>query len=83
MDNDILRHFDMFVATIWIAERGVYIWFIAEMHFKYFAWRRCSNYIFIIDLTPGFIGLGKDDSKAMRETFNFGDLMRLILEILR
>ena len=23
--------------------------------------RRCSNYIFIIDLTPGFNGLGKDN----------------------
>ena len=25
------------------------------------ACRRCSNYIFILDLTPDFKGLGKDD----------------------
>ena len=32
----------------------------------FFAYRRCSNYIFIIDLTPGFNGLGKDDCKTRR-----------------
>ena len=47
------------------------------------ACRRCSNYIFILDLTLGFIGLGKDNCKTSRETFKFGDLVRLILEILR
>ena len=40
--------------------------------------RRCSNYIFIPDLTPGFIGLGKDNCKTRRETFKFGDSVRLI-----
>ena len=43
----------------------------------------CFNYIFILDLTPGFIGLGKDNCKTRRETFKFGDLLRLILEIVR
>ena len=33
------------------------------------ACRRCSNYIFILNLTPGFIGLGKDNRKTRRETF--------------
>ena len=33
--------------------------------------------------TPGFIGLCKDICKARRETFKFGDLVRLILKILR
>ena len=47
------------------------------------ACRRCANYIFILDLTPGFIGLGKDNCKTRRETFKFGDLVWLILEILR
>ena len=42
-----------------------------------------TNYIFILDLTPGFVGLGKDNNKTRRETFKFGDLVRLILEILR
>ena len=46
-------------------------------------YRRCSNYIFILDLTHGFIGLGKDNYKTRRETFKFGDLVRFILEILR
>ena len=50
---------------------------------KSIAFRRCSNYISILDLTPGFIGLGKDNSKTMRDTFKFGDLVHLILEILR
>ena len=46
------------------------------------ACRRCSNYIFILDLTPGFIGLGKDNCKTRWETFKFVDLVCLILEIL-
>ena len=37
----------------------------------------------ILDLTPGFIGLGKDNCKTRRETFKFDDLVRLILDILR
>ena len=35
------------------------------------------------DLTPGLKGLGKDNCKTRRETFNFGDLVHLILQILR
>ena len=46
------------------------------------ACRRCSNYISILDLTLGFIGLGKYNCKTRRETFIFGDLLRPILEIL-
>ena len=45
--------------------------------------RRCSNHIFILDLTPGFNGLGKDICKTRRESFKFWDLVCLILEILR
>ena len=41
----------------------------------------CSNYIFILDLAPGFIGFGKDNCKTRQETFKFGDLVHLILEI--
>ena len=47
------------------------------------ACRRCPNYIFILDLTPGFVGLGKDNCKTRRETIKFGDLVRLMLDILR
>ena len=41
------------------------------------------NYIFIPDLTPDFIWLGKKNCKTRRETFNFGDLVCLILDILQ
>ena len=50
--------------------------------FTVICWR-CSNYIFILDLTPGLKGLGKDDFKTRWESFKFWDLVRLILEILR
>ena len=45
------------------------------------ACRRCSNYIFILDLTADFNGLVKDNCKARREILKFWDLVRLILEI--
>ena len=47
------------------------------------ACRRCSNYIFILNLTPGFNGFGKYDCKTRWESFKFWDLVRLILDILR
>ena len=40
-------------------------------------------YIFILDLTPGFNGLGKDSWKTRLELFVFWCLVQLILEILR
>ena len=46
------------------------------------ACRRCSNYIFILDLAYyGFIRLEKDNYKTRREIFKLGDLVRLILDI--
>ena len=47
------------------------------------ACRRCSNYIFILDLTFGFKGFGKDSHKTVREYFKCWDLVRLILETWR
>ena len=44
--------------------------------------RRCSNYLFILDLTQGFYGFDKDNWKTRRETFKFRDFVRLILDIL-
>ena len=41
----------------------------------------CSNYIFILNLTPGFNGKGKDNSKTRWETFKLWDLVHLTLEI--
>ena len=36
------------------------------------ACRRCSNYIFILHLTPGFNILRKGNCKSRQETFQFG-----------
>ena len=36
---------------------------------------------FILDLTPGYNGLGKDSGKMRQETFKLWDLEQLILEI--
>ena len=36
------------------------------------ACRRCSNYIFILNLTPGFNGLSEDNCKRIQETFKLG-----------
>ena len=47
------------------------------------ACRRCSNYIFILDLIHGFNRLGKDNCKAGRESLYFWNLLCLILETLR
>ena len=35
------------------------------------ACRRCSNYIVMLNLTPGLNGLDKDNCKTERETFKF------------
>ena len=43
------------------------------------ACRRGSNYIFILNLTPGFNRLGKDNYKMRQKTFKFWDLVQLIL----
>ena len=45
------------------------------------ACRCCSNYIFILGLTPKFNGLSKDNYKTRRETCSFWDLMRFISEV--
>ena len=47
------------------------------------ACRRCSNYIFILDLTSGFTGFAKDSRKTVREYFKCWVLVRLILETWR
>ena len=47
------------------------------------ACRRCSNYIFILHWTLGFNIWCEDNCKPSRETLNFRDLVRLILDILQ
>ena len=46
------------------------------------ACRRCSNYIFILDLRPYFNGVGRD-YKTRRKTFRFCVLFRFVLEVWR
>ena len=43
--------------------------------------RRCSNYIFILNLIHGFNRLGKDNYKTRWETFKIWDLVCLLLEV--
>ena len=61
---------------------------LRKMHFKMpssklwlvgLACRRCSNYIFILNLTPAFNGRSEDNCKRIQETSKFWDLVRLIL----
>ena len=47
------------------------------------ACRRCSSYIFFLDLTPGLNWLGKGNCKTIRESFKFLDKVRLVLDVLR
>ena len=41
----------------------------------------CHNYIFILNLSPGFNGLYRDKCKTRRETFQFWDLVPMILKL--
>ena len=47
------------------------------------SWSSADNYIFILDLTPGFNGLGKDNCKTKLETYKFFYSVQLIFVILR
>ena len=59
---------------------GRCIWWQARFVWRY-ACRRCSNCIFILDSTPGFNGLGKDNCKTRRKTLRFWDSVRPVLEV--
>ena len=65
-----------------ITENGLSVMYLLRCSWS-IACRHCSNYIFILDLTPGLNGLGKDNYKTRWETFRFWNLVRLILEVLR
>ena len=43
----------------------------------------CSNYILILDLSPGFDRMCNDKWKTRQEAFEFRDLVPLILETWR
>ena len=57
------------------------VWYCSTLPIS--ACRRCSIYIFILDLTSGFKGFGNDSRKTSREFFKCWDLVRLILETWR
>ena len=69
------------------------LWYKTHLSWQYNCWslrcnwsvacRRCSNYIFILNLTRGFKGLAKGNCKMRWQSLKFSDLVRLILEILR
>ena len=63
--------------SLWraLVSQPVVIWFCYQLI-------SCSDYIFVLDLTPCFNGLGKDNCKTRRVKFKFGDLVRLILGVL-
>ena len=74
----------------WLNSNLKYKWHLSRQYHLWslrcswsFACLHCFIYIFILDLTPHFSGLDKDNDKTRRETFKFWDLMRLILEIWR
>ena len=52
---------------------------LSSLTYKSLIGNKIVDHIFILDLTPGFIALGKDNCKTRRETFKFGDLVRLVL----
>ena len=56
--------------------------YIASIILTYMHMEWC-DYIFILDLTPGVNGLGKDSCKTRRESIKFCNLVRLISDILR
>ena len=45
------------------------------------ACQHCSNYIFILNLTPGFNGLAEGNCKTRWQSLKFSDLVLLTLEI--
>ena len=67
------------------------LWYKTRLNWQWNCWslrcswsiacRRCSNYIFILDLTHGFNIMNKGKCKTRRDTFKFWDLVHLILEI--
>ena len=67
MNTDLLHH-QLYSNGLMQKRRiGVNSWCSRSI-----ACRRCSNYIFILDLTPGFDILHKDNCKMTREAFKFG-----------
>ena len=60
------------------------LWYKSHLSWQLNCWSlRCSWDNFILDLTPGFNGLGKGNCKMPWKTYKFWDLEHLILEILR
>ena len=87
----VARSLSVYATTVVVTWMlcSYYVWVVHNIiHFVFHNWkyrqiscRRCSNYIFILELIHGFNRLGKDNCKTRRETSKFWDLVPLILEI--
>ena len=69
------------VKWIYIEKDQLNCWPLRCSRSQSIACRRCSKYIFILDLTPGSNELGKGKCKTRRGWFKFWDLVHLILVI--
>ena len=70
------RHFfadEFFICISW--NENFWIWM--EFHWNMFL----GFYIFILDVTPAFNGLGRGTARREREIFKCWDLVRLTLEV--
>ena len=71
-DNGVISVYLFSTWTKWAPFRRWYF----QIYFR--ACRRCSNYIFVLDLTSGSKRFGKDSRKTVWESFKCWDLVRLI-----
>ena len=75
--SDNIEYNRTHIRTVWLYLLNIVKPLIYIAHIS----RRCSNYIFILDLTPGFNGLSKDNCKTKRKKIQFWDMVGLILEV--
>ena len=77
---------DLTWANFTLIGPGKFLWIFRErstVRSLIYIYMYISNHIFILYLTSGFNGLGKDNCKTRQESFKFCDLVHLILYILQ
>ena len=80
LQNEFVNFTSTITATLLRAPMDIYC-HISNISGTLVGNKFVDDYIFILYLTPGFNGLGKGNCKMKWETFEFGDLVQLILEI--
>ena len=90
ISSEIWKHWQTILWWVWICwwfkgtlPQHKWLTEINQYMRKVSSCRRCSNYIFILDLTSGFKGFGKDSRKTVWESFKCWDLVRLMLKTWR